>query len=397
MRVLQFTTYSLSELDHGGKIRSYYIKEGISKFSHLETMSFSWEESDTLNGFEVTISAHRYAESGGHHFLGDIAIVDYLITATELYASIANKVNSYKPTHVLIEQPFLWPVVERLIEDGYLSREVKVIYSSHNIEYLLKRKIYSDLFPEEEARSLTERVRNIEINLAKRADLILSVSQQEYDFLSNVNDQVPIVIVHNGNNTADDDSLTHVWKDKFQVEDGANWIFVGSWHPPNINGLLDLQERLLQSSEKSTFKIWVLGSVANGVKADNRWIDSKSLPFELVGPVSIQDLDGAIRACDGIVLPIWEGAGSNLKTSQALISRKKVIATEFSFRGFEEFKDEEGVVVVETAAEFVSALRDAQSSNEFVREKSEASLTWNGILNKFVNDSDILKFFQGKF
>ncbi|OXX36955.1 hypothetical protein B9J90_07110 [Vibrio sp. V09_P4A23P171] len=396
MKILQFTTYSLTELDHGGKIRSHYIKQGFSNFSEIETVSFSWEDSDSLSGFEVSLSSHRYAEQGGHYLLGDIAIDEYLQSSMALYNEVGNKIKCYAPTHILIEQPFLWPVVESLLNDGYLAKSTKIIYSSHNIEHVLKKKIYSDLLPEEKAESLTQRVRDIELSLTKRADLLLSVSKQEKEYLVEYNQSSPIVVVANGNNRATDESCVSSWKEKFAVEDGANWIFVGSWHPPNINGLLDLQQHLRTDSVTLNSKIWVLGSVANGLKADPVWDKGCKECFNLVGPVSIEDLDGAIQACDGIILPIWEGAGSNLKTSQALISGKQVIATSFAFRGFEEYEDEDGVLVVDSVEEFVSAMDKMHvSDHHYQRQKCIAALTWDGILSKFSSEELVIEFFRG--
>lgn len=396
MKILQFTTYSLKQLDHGGKIRSHYIKQGLSKFSEIETLSFSWEENEGLSGFEVSLSSPRYAEQGGHYLLGDIAIDDYLQSSTQLYTEIGKLVEDYAPTHVLIEQPFLWPVIKRLFKEGHLSQGTRVVYSSHNIEHLLKKKIYSDLLPADEAESLTETVKNIELDLTKRADLLLSVSNQEKDYLATYNYSSPIVVIANGNNSATYDSRTQAWKDKFDVEDGVNWIFVGSWHPPNINGLLELQKEMLGNDSKVSAKIWVLGSVANGLEADVAWNKKCGDYFDLIGPVSIEDLDGAIRACDGIILPIWEGAGSNLKTSQALISGKRIIATSFAFRGFEEYLSEDGVVVVDSVEQFVLAMQNISKEQRiYKRDKCVEALTWDGILDRFSRESLIIEFFQG--
>lgn len=395
MKILQFTTYSLAKLDHGGKIRSHYIKQALKTFSAIETMSFSWEQCDSLSGFDVNLSSPKYAAQGGHHLLGDIAIDEYLQTTEELYENIGNKIKEYSPTHILFEEPFLWPVFLRLEKDGYFSKKIKIIYSAYNIESRLKRKIYSDFLPKEKAESMTSRVLSIESGVAKRADLILTVSKDDACFLREVNQSSPVVVVPNGNDKAENYSRLDCWNEKFKVEDGTNWLFVGSWHPPNINGLVSLHHELLESHTKLNFKIWILGSVANGLEADPRWNHELSDNFKLVGPVSIEDLDGAVSSCDGIILPIWEGGGSNLKTSQALISDKQVIATSFSFRGFEEYDEEEGVLMVDTVNEFTSALQKTKPSTQtFNRKKCIDALTWDGILKGLVSDKKIVSFFN---
>ena len=92
------------------------------------------------------------------------------------------------------------------------------------------------------------------------------------------------------------------------------------------------------------------------------------------------DIDSLILKSAGMLLPIWTGGGSNLKTAQALLSNRTLVGTEYSFRGFESFKDAEGVHLVSTAEEFANVLRTYKPPKTVQRNGVE-SLTWDFIMS----------------
>jgi glycosyltransferase involved in cell wall biosynthesis len=58
-----------------------------------------------------------------------------------------------------------------------------------------------------------------------------------------------------------------------------------------------------------------------------------------------------------VLLPIVETGGSNLKTAEAILSGKIVIATSIALRGYEEFKDEPYIIIANTPDDFKSAIK----------------------------------------
>jgi hypothetical protein len=97
--------------------------------------------------------------------------------------------------------------------------------------------------------------------------------------------------------------------------------------------------------------------------------------------VSGDDIESAILASSGVVLPIWEGGGSNLKTAQALLSNKCVVGSEFSFRGFEQCADEPGVFLAEQAEDLAKLLLSTTPQSSYFRGDNVQALKWERILD----------------
>ena len=64
----------------------------------------------------------------------------------------------------------------------------------------------------------------------------------------------------------------------------------------------------------------------------------------LVDPVVLEAL---LTRAAVILLPKTRGGGSNLKTSEALLARRPVVATRLAFAGFEAWRDLPGVTIAD--------------------------------------------------
>jgi hypothetical protein len=174
-------------------------------------------------------------------------------------------------------------------------------------------------------------------------------------------------------------SADEKWRRQFSERD-INWVFVGSWHPPNINGLRDLLAVMPESIKNSSFQLWVLGSAGNGLKSMPGFREENYPWLRITGPVAPEDIDSAILNSSGIVLPIWEGGGSNLKTAQALLSCKCVVGSAFSFRGFEHYAGEAGVFLGNTPSDVAKYLTSRVPQSYYPRSEAVANLEWTAVL-----------------
>ena len=181
-----------------------------------------------------------------------------------------------------------------------------------------------------------------------------------------------------------DNELKLKWQQFFE-EAEVNWVFIGSWHPPNVNRLIDLLRALSNSKNNPNFKIWILGSAGNGLLSLHSF-RQEDYPFlKILGSVSSKDIDSALLNSSGVILPIWEGAGSNLKSAQALLSGKCIIGSNFSFRGFEEFKLENGVFLGQTPADLAQLINSYRPSNTYNRSGKVIALDWQEITKELCN------------
>ncbi|MGB6285743.1 MAG: hypothetical protein WBG18_15200, partial [Xanthobacteraceae bacterium] len=87
-----------------------------------------------------------------------------------------------------------------------------------------------------------------------------------------------------------------------------------------------------------------------------RYHAANSCRVEFFADISDSDLAVIKQCCHGVLLPISDGGGSNLKTAEALTLGKWVIATSISLRGFEAYAND-GVIVANNPVEFRHAMR----------------------------------------
>ncbi|AVF37022.1 hypothetical protein [Rahnella sikkimica] len=392
MKILQMATYDVEQPDHGGKLRSHHIRRSLRTQFTVETLSFEWNDEEDASSLSVQLDQNRWAEFGISGMLSDWGICVFLEKSEKCYEQVCRNVRAFSPEIILLEQPFLWPLVERFINDGTLSPSVKVIYSSHNIEVVMKRQIYQDLFSPEIAKQYTDYVDNIERGVINYCSGAIAVSEIDAKYINKISPGTQVQIYFNGHSRPQNGPEDKKWQSRFANRD-ANWVFVGSWHPPNINGLRDLVISLSRQEGDKDFAMWVLGSVGNGLAATTPNFDAKDYPWlNITGLVSAEDIDSAILCSSGIVLPIWEGGGSNLKTAQALLSTKCILGSEFSFRAFEHVLDEPGVFLVKDADSLAKLVTETHPEPNYIRSEKVYALEWERVLQTLPNF--VLKIFD---
>ena len=388
MKILQMTTYSLDKPNQGGKLRCYHIRKSLRQTFDVETLSFEWSDNSNAETFQVVLDQAKCKELNLNGLLIDWGVCDYLEYDEEIYLQVMKNIKSYAPDTIFLEQPFLWPLVKRLLADEVVSENTKIIYSSQNIEVGMKKKIYFDAFPEDLAERYTNYVDAIEKEVITCVDGTLAVSKNDYDYISELAPNTPVLVLPNGNTKPVNNEKSEKWQKVFSNSE-YNWVFVGSWHPPNINGLRDLLEAMPDSIDSSDFSLFVLGEVGNGLLSMEDFCLEKYPYLNIMGPVSAEDIDAAIINSSGIVLPIWEGGGSNLKTAQALLSGKCVVGSNFSFRGFESCMNEEGVFLGEKPEDVSKKLIKIRPECSYNRSDKVTYLDWEEItkgLNSFITE-----------
>jgi hypothetical protein len=374
LNILQFTTYDVEQPDHGGKLRSHHLRRALRERFTVETLSFSWGRVDDLSRMAVTLDTARLKSAGLTGLLSDWGICTVLEADPVALDVIAQHVRAFAPGAILLEQPFLWPLVRQLKTAGVLGPEVKVIYSSHNLEAEMKRQFYAQLFRPEQARAYGDHVEALETETIARADVILAVSDADAASLLARAPHRPILVIANGHMRPEENDRSEAWRRRFEPYE-RNWVFVGSWHPPNIQGLRRLVEALDHGADG--VRLWVLGGAGPGLLAERTFERSRAPRLEVLGVTSAEDIDAAILASSGVILPIWGGGGSNLKTAQALLSRKCVLASRFALRGFEHLAGEPGLFLAETPEELAGLAVSVRPEHHYERSAGVSALEWS--------------------
>jgi hypothetical protein len=379
MKILQMTTYDVDHPNHGGKLRSHHIRKALRERFTVDTLSFEWSDHDDTSKLAMWLDQRKWEQLGLNGNVSDWGICSYLEHFLEVFASVCMRVREFAPDVLLIEQPFLWPLADRFFVEGVVAEGTKVVYSSHNVEIGMKRRIYQDAFPPDIAVRYTDYTDRIEKGVIQACVGALAVSSLDADYVHAQCPGKPVQVYINGHTRPALTSADEKWRRQFSERD-INWVFVGSWHPPNINGLRDLLAVMPESIKNSSFQLWVLGSAGNGLKSMPGFREENYPWLRITGPVAPEDIDSAILNSSGIVLPIWEGGGSNLKTAQALLSCKCVVGSAFSFRGFEHYAGEAGVFLGNTPSDVAKYLTSRVPQSYYPRSEAVANLEWTAVL-----------------
>jgi hypothetical protein len=226
------------------------------------------------------------------------------------------------------------------------------------------------------ASNAADMVRELEIEIIKKADYAIVVSEEEATFIKSNNDDCVVTVRNNGNGHITHQLMQQNIKVNYVNE---SYVFIGSAHPPNIEGLLKIFHKLKEYSPKSEFALKIIGSVGLVraiIDASEHCLNSNIL---ILGILDVEQLIHEIENSKGILLPIFTGGGTNLKTAEALMSQKYIVGTSKSFRGYENFKNEDGVKIIDDVNEMILHMTTFKPKNIYNRSDAIASLTWENI------------------
>ena len=104
-----------------------------------------------------------------------------------------------------------------------------------------------------------------------------------------------------------------------------------------------------------------------------------------------------LSIADIIILPITEGGGTNLKTAEAIFSGKNIIASNFSFRGYDEFRVLPNVIFADNIEDFHEAMIKMIESKKYRYNKKNKKIigtekvTWRYVLNSLSQTIESLR------
>lgn len=385
LNVLQFTTYPIDNALHGGQIRARHTKRALEEagFNVEHFTAFSWHSYPSAQPDIDLAKAESFGPYGHYWQVSDFTGGLALSADEKLYESLKTALRGRSIDVVVLEEPWLGRAIFRLKDDGQLT--APVVYNSYNIEHEAKKRILEEAaIPE--AAEIVGQILALERDLAGRSAVCCAVTQADADILAQWSAS-RVVIARNGTIKRKTSHLQGVLPTALS----PTWrymLFAGSAHPPNVAGF---EQFVLGSLRKlrSHERIVVVGSVCDPI-----WhrIQETGTPFlvrdklALIGRVSDYALSCLIANASGLLLPISYGGGSNLKTAEALVSGKPIVATEKAFRGFEEFLGTPNLRVAHDAAEFGNAIRATFDDARCVEQSRPGVdvLLWENCLSPIV-------------
>ena len=201
----------------------------------------------------------------------------------------------------------------------------------------------------------------------KGSDLSIAVKPEDADYMRKIGAE-KVIIAPNGI-----DIPQHSKKMRLKKQDGKYQVlFVGSGHKPNYTGFVNMMGYDLSFLHKD-MQLIVAGQVSDIIRSNiNSFIHVDNMV--LLGRISEKDLTETISSVDLIILPITSGGGSNLKTAEALVSGKQILATLHAFRGYEIYRNISGVTIEDNPEKFRELLVQLNKEKPSKRTAKEKEL-----------------------
>lgn len=378
MRILQLSTHSTLVPRHGGQIRSQQIARCLEQAGfEVKRVAVCWRTEHDLDDVREPIvdvrethfwlnPAYRAALEWARHFADYYSILAVSETPHLCEALLAHIATS-EPDVILLEHPWTWPLVRRV--PVVRSGTVHVIYSSQNVETVLKRRILDRggmAVPSEVLKSLKsalESVEALERDLVRAATATVVCASEDADIFSSWGAK-RLIFARNGTVRKQRGHLADVLPPPLLPELRFA-LFVGSGHPPNIEGFFDFLAPMLPRL-RPLERIVIVGTMCDGINAEiaksglHRYRGGRLVSL---GFADNNTLDALIANAHALLLPIGYGSGSNVKTAEALGTGRPIVATGVAFRGFEDFRSLPSVTLADTAPAFEAAVRDALSKS----------------------------------
>jgi hypothetical protein len=312
----------------------------------------------------------------------DMTNGEVLANDVSCFAVFEQFVERAQPDILMLEHPWLWPAVKKLSA----SSTTNVIYNSHNLEADLKCRILKEA-GNPEADTIALQIEGLERELVS-ASIAVSATTDADAAVYREWTTCPVVVAPNGGKRRPRARLRGIVPDPVKP-----WwrylLFVASAHPPNAAGFIELAMKAL-AHIGSEHRIVVAGTVCSMIaehlrKAAGSIAGSDRLV--LLGEVSSTSLDCLIENAAGMLLPITYGAGSNLKTAEALLAGHPIVGTTKAFRGNERFTTLPGILVADTQKAFCVAMQNVLSGQTPSPDPDKVvdALTWDHTLRPIVD------------
>lgn len=360
-RVLALGTFPIVKPVHGGQrriasIKRFYESIGVT-YDHACVYDGSIYGGSRLGPHDIPL-APPPAEYRGVPFIADVLSGWQAADDPASYAHFAGLVERLRPDAIQLEHPFMWPLVRRLNEGS--ANPLPLIYSSHNVEAPLKHALMAQGRVAVAVRTrIVSYIKEIEAQIREQARLILCVSAVDGDHYLKQPAAGEIVIVRNGVDRAP--AVIGEFARIREVFGSRPFLLtVGSLYPPNVTGACELLLRDGAFHSPAVKSLAVCGGMASGILQHpiyRNFERANDCRVEFFPTIEDDELWAIKHACHGVVLAIDPASGgTSLKTAEALVLGKWVIANSTALRGFEEFADAEGVIKADTRTLFRQAM-----------------------------------------
>lgn len=375
-KVLLFSTYPIANAQHGGQKRVAAIVQEYQKvFAGVKFMAVFHQGFYPIWGKEdvyVTGSARQQVE--GSPFTGDVICGEAIYDEPRVRKKVEKLLRSFRPDIIEIEQPFPYLGLKPLLDD--LGMHPKIVLNSQNLEYAMKEEMLESLgMAAKDRKKIVAKIRDIEESATKAADLVIAVTPADAEAHIAMGAKKTVIASNGIAKVTASQAAVNYWQDFKRKHAVKNLVtFVGSAHPPNWFGFLDMVGDRIGFVPPDA-RIVLAGSISDYFEQSIREQKPEHVTFWhrvfAAGRLSDDRLAALIETSDVLLLPITEGGGSNLKTAEAILSGKKIVTTSYGLRSFEHYKSFPNIYIADTPSDFRKAILRAIHEPYVPRTKAQ--------------------------
>lgn len=356
MTVIHFATYPTGSPRHGGQVRAAAIQEKLRQsgfdVAHVALMRAGGYPDEPESEWNIPIRPEfcERLHAAGKRI--DLHATDYLVENPDIATRLVQLVTAARPEAFILEQPWLWPFVRRIREDLDAWRDVPVVYSSQNVESELM-KVAAPQASARQRDGLVAATDALERDLVAHADAVIAVTDSDAAHLRRMGASL-VQVCPNGTAPRPGPGEADNWTT--QLADKRVALFVGSAHPPNADGYFDMLGPAAGFLPPDQHLV-VAGGVGILLERQplfRKYAHVNAARLTVTGPCPAEVLSTLIELARLIILPITVGSGSNIKTAEALYSRRRILATTKAMHGYEEFRTFPTVTIADEPHEFRS-------------------------------------------
>ena len=321
----------------GGKARIFQLYRRLARYYNIVIVSVgNYNEPYQLNElsdglFEVRVPMtpiHSEKQWGLERAAG-LPISDVAMPRLIRHSPMIKTVVDHfiqKADVVVASHPFLFDAMRRV------ARTRLVVYEAHNVETTLKKDCLKGT---RTGRGLLRETRRVEKAAARLSDVVWATSEVEAQELASLFGigSKKVWVVPNAvdtNAVCVPDART---REKAREElgcDGLVALFIASWHPPNLDGLLFLKEHL--SPALPDCKIVVVGSVKDQYSSVFKNLDFPD-NLKVLGVIDEKTKNRWLAAADVAINPVAAGSGTSLKMFDYMAADLPIVTTTVGARG----------------------------------------------------------------
>ncbi|MCX9538429.1 glycosyltransferase, partial [Vibrio cholerae] len=211
---------------------------------------------------------------------------------------------------------------------------------------------------------VVSKIEDIEIDLLNNSSSVIACTKSDAEqFLSLALADLQPIICPNGVSEFTKNSEVAILRNqlKKKLGDKKYALFVGSAYPPNAQGFWDNLGHSMGwlSMDEFIFSVGGCSNILEHFMPKNRDISSY-VNFDKIkrlGFVTDNELTALIQEASVIILPISDGGGSNLKTAEAILSGKPVVATKMACRGYDRIAEYSNFSIREPGTDFINEVK----------------------------------------